>query len=218
MGGPGSGSWQRWDTRRMIDSVDCLDVRVLSRQGALREGVHAVITWRQGQQAESSISFSCLRHEIVLEYRTRIGSEAWYPVRQEIALEWLPQSLGGRRVWLRCPDCQRRAALVYRSGRRGYVCRLCTGLPYKCESEVLEDRLCRRIRKLRKRVGVANGDEEQSLWHYPKPKYMHQSTYEHICVLAEGVRIQLAQVRNMKLAKVLSRFMPVGEGITWGKG
>jgi hypothetical protein len=47
---------------------------------------------------------------------------------------------------------------------------------------------------------------------------MHQSTHEHICMLAEGVRLQLLQVRNMKLAKLLSRFVPVEEGITGGKG
>ena len=58
MGGPGSGLWHRWDTRRVIDHVDRLDVRKLSRQGALREGVQAVITWRKGQRSESSISFS----------------------------------------------------------------------------------------------------------------------------------------------------------------
>ena len=53
MGGPGSGSWYRWDTRRVIDTVDCLDVRELSRQGALRAGVQAVITWRQGQKGRT---------------------------------------------------------------------------------------------------------------------------------------------------------------------
>jgi hypothetical protein len=47
---------------------------------------------------------------------------------------------------------------------------------------------------------------------------MHQSTYDRICMLAEGVRLQLVQAQNMKLAKLLSRFVPVGEGITWGKG
>ena len=91
MGGPGSGLWQRWDTRRVIDHVDCLDVRKLSRQGALREGAGGY-HGEERQQSESSISFSCQGHAICLEYRTRIGSENWYPVRQEIALEWLPQS------------------------------------------------------------------------------------------------------------------------------
>ena len=218
MGGPGSGSWYRWDTQRVIDQVNCLDVRKLSRQGALREGVQAVIMWREGQQSESSISFSCQGHAICLEYRTRIGSENWYPVRQEIALEWLPQKLGGRRAWLRCPDCQRRVALVYWSGRRGYVCRLCTGLPYKSECEVLEDRLYRRMRKLRKRVGAADGDTEQPLWHYPKPKYMHQSTYERLGELAEEARMEWLEVRDEKLLRLVSRYALVREHITWGKG
>ena len=70
MGGPGSGSWYRWDTRRVIDTADCLDVRRLSRQGAMREGVHAILTWRQGQQAEHSLEFACESRGIVLAYRT----------------------------------------------------------------------------------------------------------------------------------------------------
>ena len=49
MGGPGSGSWYRWDTRRVIDTVACLDVRELARQGALRAGVQARVTWRGGR-------------------------------------------------------------------------------------------------------------------------------------------------------------------------
>ena len=154
MGGPGSGCWQRWDTRQMIDSVDCLDVRVLSRQGVLREGVHAVITWRQGQRWESSFILPA-GHEICLEYRTRIGSESWYPV----AKRWL---WSGYRRNSGVDGCGRGVQTVTAcssgvpDGRRGYVCRLCTGLPYKSESEALEDRLCRRMQKLRKRVGAAS--------------------------------------------------------------
>lgn len=209
MGGPGSGLWHRWDRRRVIDNVDCLDVRKLARQGALREGAHAIITWRKGQQSESSMSYSCHGRAIWLEYRTRSGSPHWYQVRQEIALEWLPQKLGGQRAWLRCSDCQRRVALMYNSGRLGYVCRLCTGLPYKSECEMLEDRLYRRMQKLWRRLGVVNGNMHQSVWHHPKPTGMHQATYAHLGELAEEARMQWLHARHMRLAKWLSRYVPV---------
>ena len=91
-------------------------------------------------------------------------------------------------------------------------------LPYKSECEVLEDRLYRRMRKLRKRVGAANGDMEQPLWHYPKPKYMHQSTYERLGELAEEARMEWLEVRDEKLLRLVSRYASVGEHITWGKG
>ena len=217
MGGPGSGNWYRWDTRRVIDAVDCLDVRILSRQGVLREGVQATITWRQGQQAECSIKLACERRGIVLTYRAQRAGGAWQTVHQEIAVERIRTGFGMRAL-LRCSECQRRVALVYLSDRLIYVCRVCLALPYKSQCERLDDRLYRRIRKLRKRVGAANGDEEQPLWHHSKPKYMHQSTYDRICMLVEEVRIQLVQARNMKLVKLLGRFVPAEEDITWGKG
>ena len=93
MGGLGSGSWYRWDTRRVIDTVDCLDVRRLARQGALRAGVRAIITWRQGQQGESSVKLTGERQGIVLTYRAQRGG-AWQTVHQEIAVE-----TGTDRVW-----------------------------------------------------------------------------------------------------------------------
>ena len=216
MGGPGSGSWYRWDTRRVIDTVEYLDVRILSRQGVLREGVQAVITWRQGQQGECSIKLACERWGIVLTYRAQRAGGAWQTVHQEIAVERIRTGFGMRAL-LRCSECQRRVALVYLSDRLIFVCRVCRALPYASQCERLDDRLYRRMRKLRKRVGAANGVMEQPLWHYPKPKYMHQSTYEHICMRAEGVRLQWLQVRDMHLVKLLSRCVPVGEDITGGK-
>jgi hypothetical protein len=157
------------------------------------------------------------RRGIVLTYRAQCAGGAWQTVHQEIAVERVRTGFGMRAL-LQCSECQRRVALVYLSDRLIFVCRVCLTLPYKSQCERPHDRLHRRMQKLRKRVGAANGDEEQPLWHHPKPKYMHQSTYDHICRLAEGVRLQLLQARNMKLAKLLSRFVPVGEDITWGEG
>ena len=127
MGGLGSGSWYRWDTRRVIDTVDCLDVRRLARQGALREGVHAVITWRQGQQGELRHEFACERQGIVLTYRARRHREDWQTVHQEIAVERVRTGFGTRAL-LRCSTCQRRAAIVYLSDRLIFVCRVCMAL------------------------------------------------------------------------------------------
>ena len=213
MGGPGSGTWYRWDTRRVIDTVDCLDVRKLARQGVLREGVHAVITWRPGQQAECSIEIACKSRGIVLQYRAQRGSGAWCTVHQEIAVERVRTGFGTRAL-LRCSTCQRRVAIVYLSDRLVFVCRVCMKLPYKSQCEMLNDRLYRRMQKIRKRVGAANGDMHQPAWHHPKPKGMHQRTYERIGMLAEEARMQLLQAWDMKLAKHLSHYMPVGEDIT----
>jgi hypothetical protein len=217
MGGPGSGSWYRWDTRRVIDTVDSLDVRKLARQGALREGVQAVITWRQGQQGECSIKFACESRGIVLTYRAQRAGGAWCDVHQEIPIERVSTGFGTRAL-LKCSECQRRAAIVYLSHHLLFVCRVCMALPYKSQCEMLDDRLYRRMQKIRRRLGAAPGDMQQPVWHHQRPKGMHQSTYERIGELAEEARMQLLQARNMKLAKLLSRYVPVGEAITWRRG
>jgi hypothetical protein len=124
MGGPGSGSWYRWDTRRVIDMVDCLDVRILSRQGALREGVQAVITWRQGQQGECSIKLACEHRGIVLTYRAQRAGGAWQTVHQEIAVERVRTGFGMRAL-LRCSECQRRVCIEHESLPESYMIAVC---------------------------------------------------------------------------------------------
>jgi hypothetical protein len=157
------------------------------------------------------------RRGIVLTYRAQRAGGAWQTVHQEIAVERVRTGFGMRAL-LRCSECQRRVALVYLSDRLIFVCRVCLTLPYKSQCERPHDRLHRRMQKLRKRVGAANGDEEQPLWHHPKPKYMHQSTYERLGELAEEARMEWLEVRDEKLLRLVSRYASVGEHTTWGKG
>jgi hypothetical protein len=178
----------------------------------MREGVHAIITWRQGQQAEHSLEFACESRGIVLQYRARRAGGDGCTVHQEIAVERVQTGFGTRAL-LRCSTCQRRAAIVYLSNRLIFVCRVCMALPYKSQCEMLEDRLYRRMQKIRRRLGAANGSMHQPVWHHPRPKGMHQQTYEHLGMRAEEARWQLLQAWNAKLVKLLSRYVPEGEGI-----
>ena len=214
MGGPGSGSWYRWDTRRVIDTVACLDVRELARQGALRAGVQARVTWRGG---EGSLEVAGESRSLVLTYRPWGVGEGGSAMQQEIALEWVRTGFG-RRALLRCPVCHRRVARVYRSNRLLLVCRVCMRLPYKSQCETPEDRLYRRMQKRRKRLGVRNGDMQQSVWRYPKPKGMHWRTYERLGALAEEARMHLREAQTMTLAKLLGRYEPEEEDRPWGRG
>jgi len=192
----------------VIDSANSLDVRQLARQGALREGVQAVITWRRGQQEEGAIEFACESRGIVLQYQVQRVGGAWQTVHQEIALERIRTGFGTRAL-LRCSECQRRTAVVYLSNRLIFVCRVCMALPYKsqCEGEV--DRLYRRMQKIRRRIGAANGDMHQPVWQHHKPKGMHQRTYERIGMQAEEARLHLLEARYRELARYLSKCMSI---------
>jgi hypothetical protein len=48
MGGRGSGRWDRWDKRSTLDDLLRLDIRTLSRDGALTPGASAALTWSRG--------------------------------------------------------------------------------------------------------------------------------------------------------------------------
>jgi hypothetical protein len=209
MGGPGSGTWYRWDRRTTLDARDYLDVRVLAQRGALRAGVHATIAWRQGQPSENSIGFVYHDDYVILEYRARHGSTDWYPVRQEIALERTLQPFGGKRVWFRCPECQRRVALLY-SGRQGYVCRRCMKLPYSTQCMMRQDRLYRKVRRMRTRIG-ASGNLLEPIRYSGKPRGMHWKTFERLRAQAEDVHMEVVEEMNLALARLLGRYVPQGD-------
>jgi hypothetical protein len=93
-----------------------------------------------------------------------------------IELERTPGQLGGWRMWLVCPECRKRFAILRAHGDR-VACRHCLGLAYQCQSETASDRLLRRADKLRKRLGW-----EPGVINPPggRPKNMRWETYERL--------------------------------------
>ncbi len=93
--------------------------------------------------------------------------------RTRVDLVYTDQQLGGRRRWFVCPDCGRRCLLLYQRVER-LACRTCHDLAYASECESREDRLRRRARTIRRRLGGS----ANLLDPFPdKPKGMHRSTY-----------------------------------------
>ena len=92
-------------------------------------------------------------------------------------LDWTPCTLGGQRVWWRCPavGCGRRVAVLH--GGRVFACRLCNRLAYRSQRETDYDRATRRADKLRNRLewepGILNGNGG-------KPKGMNWRTFERL--------------------------------------
>ena len=59
------------------------------------------------------------------------------------------------------------------------MCRHCYALPYGSQQETAQDRLYRKVRKIRDRLGASHNLME-SLWPWNKPKGMHWSTYDRL--------------------------------------
>jgi hypothetical protein len=177
MGGPGSGSWYRWDKRTTLDEVKRLDVRWLHQHGYLTWWPR-LVTWHCGEHPAGSISVSLQPEGVVLEYRCRVSGGDWESVRQVITLDWTSCHYGGQRPWFRCPGCRRRVAILYGEGK-WFLCRHCYRLPYGSQQETADDRHYRKVRKIRDRLGASHNRME-SIWPWNKPKGMHWRTWERL--------------------------------------
>jgi len=182
MGGYGSGSWYRWNTRDTVEQHRRLDVRALHRAGIIeRDG--GAMPW--GWQSESGTNWITVRTRgnlLTLSYRVRTNGGEWESVEQPVPITWTEPNYGGRRPWFMCPGvksgvpCRRRVAHLYGAGRY-FACRHCYELAYGSQREDRADRALRRANKIRRKLegkpGMANP--------FPsKPKGMHWSTYERL--------------------------------------
>jgi len=98
----------------------------------------------------------------------------------QIALK-LDNSSVSNKLYITCPYCQKQRQSLY-AIKYAYGCRQCIGLHYASQSERPQERLMRRIRKLRKELwgfdwpDVNNMFEQVAYW--PKPKWMRWKTFE----------------------------------------
>ena len=99
-----------------------------------------------------------------------------------VAIDWTDCHYGGARPWFLCPGCGRRVAILYgrkieRDGskipiqNRILKCRQCHALSYPSQHEEWHERMRRRAKKIRARIG---GEYAK------KPKRMHWRTYNRL--------------------------------------
>ena len=115
-----------------------------------------------------------------------------------IALKLDNRSISNK-LYITCPYCQKQRQSLY-AIKYAYGCRQCIGLHYASQSERPQERLIRRIRKLRKELwgydwpDVNNMFENIAYW--PKPKFMRWNTFE--------------QKRN-KITELEKRYWPMAD-------
>jgi hypothetical protein len=86
-----------------------------------------------------------------------------------------------KKLYITCPYCQKQRQHLY-AVKNAYSCRACLDLQYASQSERPQERLMRRIRKLRVELwgydwpDVNNMFEQVYYW--PKPKWMRWKTFE----------------------------------------
>jgi len=180
MGGYNSG---RSGWRRKVESQHSVDIRWMKRNGWLYNGHTGRLTWNCRGEETGSISYRVTDEALTLIYRYRTHADEWKPVEAEISLMRTDCNYGGERVWMRCPCCLRRCAIVYIAGKAP-ACRKCLNLVYYSEAETQVDRSMRKARKAQKKLGYNEGNLSEWI---PKPKGMQWKTYErHIKVIDQA--------------------------------
>ena len=183
MGGSGSGrhSWgggrHSWGGgKTTTESQKSIDIRWLKRRGYLRAGVMGNLTWSRRGEQTGSIVYSTAEEGMELNYRYRINGGEWEPVEQYIAFDRTSCNYGGHRTWFLCPRCGKRIAILYGTGKL-FLCRHCYDLAYGSQQETTGDRLMRKQRKIRERLGA---DMNLFIPIWQKPKGMHWKTFSRL--------------------------------------
>ena len=195
MGGSGSGYWCRWDAKPTTESQNRIDVRWLKKNGYLEGRKMGSLSWSCKGKKTGSIFFQIEENRIKLFYRHRPKGGEWESVEQKITLIRTPCNYGGYRIWFRCSNCMRRVAIIYGAGKYFY-CRHCYGLTYSSQQESKVDRLMRKARKIRKRLGA---DINLSIPIMIKPKHMHQQTFDCFREKADYANHQALMIMGQRL-------------------
>lgn len=181
MGGYFSTRWNWERTRLDTAGLLRLDVRRLSRDGALTPGAVSTVRWTRGDGAPAGTIMTIMsrdRPRLTLDYKTRgYGETEWTPRQQPVWLETTPCHYGGVRVWFTCPGCQSRRAVLFPAGGV-FRCRACHDLAYTSTREDAIERASRRIVTLQRKLKAPAGCD---LWRIPeKPAGMHWTTYDRL--------------------------------------
>ena len=177
MGGPGSGNWYRWDSKTTTESQHRIDIRWLKKQGYLRPGSIGSLSWSRGDEQTGSISYRTEENRMILNYRHRPNGGEWEPVEQSISFDRTTCNYGGYRIWFLCPRCRKRVAVLYGAGKY-FFCRHCHDLAYGSQQEGKPDRLMRKARKIRRRLGITDPNLMEPILY--KPKHIHQKTFDRL--------------------------------------
>ena len=172
----GRGDWYRWDSKTTTESQHRVDIRYMKKRGFLKPGSSGTLTWSRGGEKTGWIRYWTEAEQVTLSYNIRQNGGEWEGIEEKVTLDKTPCNYGGHRTWFLCPRCWQRVALLYGAGKY-FWCRQCYDLTYSSQQENRADRLMRKYRKIRARLGASNSFMEPILF---KPKNMHQKTFDRL--------------------------------------
>lgn len=154
-----------------------------------REYVRSSLSWTD----KSSIGIIIHQNKLIAEYA--IGSDTEREeIHDTIHFDSVPNNYGGiDRLYFECPFCWRRSRFLYLH-KKHFKCRKCAKLNY-CSQQLTknEDIPIYKIRKLlRDKFGIIENLSpfDTSYYRPPRPKGMHQKTYDRLSIELLKLQIQ----------------------------
>jgi len=203
MGGLGSGSWKKLNSKSTVESRQRIDVPRLNKKGYFRPVNFGFLSQSLRNERDGSIGYRMSHMVINYRYRPRGGESE--NVKQIIYFDRTPCNYGGHRTWFLCPQCWRRVAALYRAGKY-FWCRHCHGLTYASQKKSRMDRLCKKASKIRMRMG---GDGNLLDCFPDKPKNMHWKTYCRLRRESEQARRLWFLMAGAQISSVTERLNTV---------
>lgn len=194
MGGYGSGiKYNRQKTLKVDDLLAFnINTYIKTKPAGYRT---TLFEWYQNEERCASITIKEISgSEIEFSYWTPMPSAKL--VTSRISLVKQSCHFGGFRYWINCPKCGRRCCSIYLFNHY-FQCRKCIGALYACQSESHHDRLYRKARKLRHKLGANNNLTQPII---VKPKGMSWRKYT---VLKANAAIAADKATLSSVCKVL---------------
>ncbi len=201
MGGHGSGDYYRWSKRTTKEELKRIDVRYMRKAGLLMPNHTGTLSWTSNGNPSGKIGYTMRKNVMILSYTFQHQNEDWKPVEQTVPISRTSCNYGGERPWFHCPICQTRVAILYLVSDL-FRCRHCHNIPYSSQQEGHLDRLCRKARKIRKRLYENEIDRygffalSDPLFY--KPKGLHWITFERLKRVENGVQNEIEKVMVSK--------------------
>lgn len=178
MGGLGSGSWLRWNSRGYLGDNISIDIRHFKREGLLVPGSSFLLRRSVNGVTKSKLQVLAKKDSIVLKYSYRINNGDWSDIKQPVHLMYTDCNYGGERVWFKCPKCNLRVAKLFLQNPY-FICRHCCKLSYRSQSESVSDRSHRKSVAIKEKLKF-DSKRMLPIAYIPKPKGMHWKTFNKL--------------------------------------
>jgi len=178
LGGIGSGKYNKCKTKPTLASYINLDLRKVLKLIKLDRCCGFTLEWSKNDIVTSSVD--CIFENNILElYYSLSKVHTEKSIVDRIELTATPCYFGGKRKWFICPECDRKALILYAANR--FRCRKCVGCYHPSSNEGELYRATRAMCNIQNKLNGLELSPMEGVNGISKPKWMKwQTKPEHV--------------------------------------